>query len=365
MELRQLFTLVKRWYWLLILGLVVGVASGFLISRIQKPVYEATTKVLILHEPQQSTSTLAYLTEDQLIQTFASLITIQPVLNAVSAQLGYQVFPTQIQIQTITNTQIVKIIVDDQSPQRSAKIANALVDETIKRYDDLQGSQNTSSEAAITAQISTVEGQMTSVQTEITQTSDAIIKNQMDQLQSQMTPLQGEVASLQKEIAFLTPAITPDQNSVIAEKQARLNEIQPLLSAYELAYSNLVVQKKPMELGSADENKLALLQKSLASYQQNYIDLTSQLQTLHQTLSQSSSNVMQIETASAPADPIRPQLLVNALLAGAVGFALAVIGILLAENLVEYPSAPPEEVKPVKRSGRKKASPEAPAQSTR
>jgi capsular polysaccharide biosynthesis protein len=336
MEFKQLLTLLKHWYWVLFLGLLAGVVSGYLISRIQDPVYEATTKVLIMHASQQSTSSFAYLTDQQLTQTFGQLITIQPVLDAVSNKLGIKVYSTQIQVQPVLDTQIVKVIVDDKNPQRTAKIANALVEETIQRFEGLQVGQSTSSEAEIKAKIVAVEGQMASVQSEITLISGSIIKTQMEQIQSQMTPLQTEVSSLQKEIALITPASTSDQNSAIAEKQARLNQIQPLLTAYQLAYSNLVVLKKPMDLGSADENKLTLLQKTLALYQQNYIDLTSQLQSVRQSQSQNISNVMQIETASVPVTPVRPRILINVLLAGAVGLVLAVIVIFLLENPDEY-----------------------------
>jgi capsular polysaccharide biosynthesis protein len=339
MEIKDLVRLLKRWYWLLILGLGVGIVSGVVISRVQKPVYEATTKVLIMRASQQNTSTFAYLTDDQLNQTFGSLVTLQPVLDAVSSQMGYEVFATQIQVQTIQGTQIVKVIVDDQTAKRSAEIANALVSETIQRYENLQLSQGTTTEAEITSQLKDVEAQMASLQSEINQTSDAIIQEQTDQIQTQMVPLQDEVAGLQKDIAALTPAKTPDENSTIAEKQARLNQIQPLLSAYQLAYSDLVVLKKPMDLGSANENKLALLQKTLVVYQQNYVDLTSQLQSLRQTQGQNVSNVIQIESAALPAAPIRPRVMVNTLLAGAVGLGLAIIVIFCMENLIEMISA--------------------------
>jgi succinoglycan biosynthesis transport protein ExoP len=335
MEIRQFYILLKHWYWLLILGLVVGAGSGILISRIQSPVYEASTKILIMRAPQQSDSSMAYLSDLQLTQTFGQLLTIQPVLDVVSSKLAFKVYPTQIQVQPILDTQIVKVIVEDHNPQRVALIANALVEATIQRFDGLQAGQNTSSEADFQAQIDAVESQMTSLQSQISQTSESIISSQMEQIQSQMAPLQTEASSLLQEIALISPPSTMEQNSAIAEKQARLSQIQPLLTAYQQAYSNLVVLKKPMDLGSADENKLTLLQKKLVLYQQNYIDLTSKLLSAQQAQSQNISNVMQIETAYVPVTPVRPLILINTLLAGAVGMALAVIGIFLIENLYE------------------------------
>jgi capsular polysaccharide biosynthesis protein len=335
MEIKHLYFLLKQWYWLLIVGLVVGAASGILISKVQNPVYEATTKILIMRAPQQSDSSLAYLSDVQLTQTFGQLITIQPVLDEVSSKLGFKVFPTQIQFQPIQDTQIVKVIVEDNNPQRAALIANTSVEVTIQRFVGLQTGQNSSSETDIQAQIDAVESQITGMQSQISQTSQLIVKNQMEQIQSQMAPLQTEASNLQKGIALLSPSSTPEQNSIIAEKQARLNEIQPLLNAYQQAYSNLLVLKKPIDLGSPDEDKLTLLQKKLVLYQQNYIDLTTKLLSAQQVHSQNVSNVMQIETAPVPISPVHPQILINTLLAGAVGLMLAVIGIFLIDSLYE------------------------------
>jgi capsular polysaccharide biosynthesis protein len=146
MDLKQLIVMLKRWYWLLILGTVLGVAGGIILSRIQTPVYEAAARTLVMRAPDQSNSALAYLSPDELAATFSQLIVTQPVLDSVSSQLGVKVHKTQIQIQIVTNSQIIKVIVDDNDPQMSSKIANTLVKAAIKQYVDLQTGLYVSSE---------------------------------------------------------------------------------------------------------------------------------------------------------------------------------------------------------------------------
>ena len=89
----------------------------------------------------------------------------------------------------------------------------------------------------------------------------------------------------------------------------------------------------PIDDGSVDENNLLLLEKTLEVYQQNYVDLTSKLESLQQSHVQGISNVTKIQDAPVPAEPVRPQLLINTLLTTAVGLILAVIAVFLMENL--------------------------------
>jgi capsular polysaccharide biosynthesis protein len=341
MELKQLIVLLVRWFWLLLLGLVLGAASGILISRMQTPVYQATAKILVMRVPDTSTTGLAYLGDQQLAQTFIELITTRPVIDATSNQLGFRVDSSQIQVQKDSNSQIINVTAKDEDPQQSALIANTLVETAINRYVDLQVGQYTSMENDIQTQLNLLQGQMTSLQSQITETSGTIINTQKEQILSQMTPLQDEVFQLQQDIAQLTPATTWEQKSLLAEKQTRLEQIQPILTEYLAAYSNVVVLNKPMGLGSADENNLFLLEDTLGIYQKNYVDLTSKLELLQQSHVQGISNVTKIQDASVPVSNARPQMIINILLTSAVGLILAIVAIFMIENLdlaVRFPN---------------------------
>jgi uncharacterized protein involved in exopolysaccharide biosynthesis len=229
----------------------------------------------------------------------------------------------------------------DADPQQSALIANTIVEIAIKRYVDLQVGQYTSMESDVQAQLNLLQSRMTSLQSQITETSGTIINKQKEQLLSQMTPLQDEVSQLQQDIAQLTPAITLEQKSLLAESQARFDQIQPVLNAYLAAYSNLVVLNTPMGTGSVEENNLVLLQDTLRVYQQNYVDLTSKLELLQQSYVQGISNVTKIQDASVPVSNVRSQMIINTLLTSAVGLILAVVAIFMIENLdlaLRYPT---------------------------
>jgi non-specific protein-tyrosine kinase len=119
----------------------------------------------------------------------------------------------------------------------------------------------------------------------------------------------------------------------IAEKQARIDQIKPLLSLYQEIYSNLIVLGEPIRAGNGDDPQLTQLQSTLDLYQQIYINLLSSLETIRLARLQNTPNIVQIEPASIPDQPIRPRTLMNTVLASMVGLMLMVGFIFVFEHL--------------------------------
>src|SRR5512141_1483003 len=100
MELREYLAMARRWAWLLILGTVLGAAGGLAASLLQTPIYQASTRILVLRPASQGASAdLTYLNDQQLAQTYTQLLTTAPVLRSTSAELGYDVHQKQIHAQ--------------------------------------------------------------------------------------------------------------------------------------------------------------------------------------------------------------------------------------------------------------------------
>ena len=323
MELKQYFELVRRWAWLLVLGLVLGLAGGFFGSRYQTPIYQASTRLLVIRAPQEKISDTTYLSDQQMVQTYIQLATTQPVLDAVTGQLGYAVDKKQIQVGQIKDTQILQVTVEDPSPQHASDIANLLVQVLIDHNENLQSSRYAETESSLQTQVDQVQTQITSLQSQVEQLSTANVQKQLEDVKAQITPLQDEVNQLQQLIASLTPAYTTDRKTQLAQAQSRLNEIQPLLTLYQQIYSNLVVLGKPVDSGSGSDTRLTQLQSTLDLYQQIYINLLNSLELVKLARLQNTPNIVQIEPAALPGQPVRPRPLQNTLLAGAVGLMLA------------------------------------------
>lgn len=139
------------------------------------------------------------------------------------------------------------------------------------------------------------------------------------------------MTSLQKEIAALQPAKTLEAKTQLAEKQARIDQIQPLLNVYQQIYSNLVVLGRPVDSESARNSRLDRLQSTLDLYQNLYINLLSSLETIRLARLQNTPNIVQVDPAVAPKAPIGPRPLMNTALAAAVGLMLAAGIVFLVE----------------------------------
>src|SRR5512139_1487530 len=181
MELKQYLNLLRRWAWLLILGLVLGASAGYFFSRYQTPVYQATTRALVMRPPLEQSSDMTYYSDLQLVQTYIQLLTTGPVLEAASERLGYPVSAGQIKVRQNQETQIIEVTVDDNNPARAAEIANVMVAVLIDQNQSIQAGRYASTEESIQAQIDQVESQVNTLQRQVDQVSDQNFEQQLRQ----------------------------------------------------------------------------------------------------------------------------------------------------------------------------------------
>jgi polysaccharide biosynthesis transport protein len=342
MELKQYILFFRRWMWLLVLGLLLGGAVGYFGSKMQEPVYQASTRALVVRASQERSADLSYLSDQQLVQTYVELLNTKPVRDAASERLGYKIDKDQIKVQQTRDTQILEVSVDDKDAERTAEIANVLVDILIEQNGALQAGQYASTEQSLQAQIAQVEKQIDGLQLQVDKITTQDFQEQLDEAQAQIQPLQDEVANLQKEIVALEPAWNQERKAQIAEKQARIDQIQPLLNIYQQIYSNLLVLGKPVQSGSNDNSRLTQLQSTLDLYQNLYINLLSSLETVRLARLQNTPNIVKIEPATQPEKPIRPRTLMNTGLAAIIGLMLAAGIAFLVEYLDDTLKTPDE-----------------------
>ena len=335
MEIRRYFALVRRWAWLGILGLMVGAAVGYFSSAYQTPVYRATTRFVILRSAQSSFDYAAYLDSQQLVQTYVQLLTTDSVLSAASAELGYDVRGAKASANQVDDSQFVELTVEDTNPQHAADIANVLVTVLIDQNEKLQSVRYVTSEQNLQEQLDQVLAQINTLQTQINEISSATVADQLIQVQGQIDLLQTQITELETQVADLKKKFqTPERKTEIADKEATLEQIKPVLALYQQVYTNLVVLGKPVESADATSTRLDQLQTTLNLYQQIYVNLLNNLEAVRLARAQNTPNVKAVEPAVAPSptNPIRPRPQETTMLAAAIGLALAA-GIAF---LVEY-----------------------------
>lgn len=324
MEIKDYLIMIRRWAWLLGLGVCLGAVSGALASALQTPVYEATTRFMVIRAPQEKNSDYTYLSDQQLLQTYIQLLTTRPVLDAASAKLGFPVDRNQISIQQIQDTQAIKLSVRDTSAQRAADIANILIQVLVNQNETIQSGRYTLTEQNIQAQIKQIEEQIAEIRSNIDTISAETVQEQQKKVEAQIASLTSEVTQLQVDIQQLsTPAPRGlGEQTLIAEKQERLNQIQPILTLYQQLYMDLVVLGKPVSTEDST-TLLSQMQSTLQLYQQIYINLLNNLEEVRLARLQNTPNIVPIEYAIAPASPIQPRPVQNTGLSAIVGLLLA------------------------------------------
>ncbi len=182
MELKDYLSLVRRWAWLLAVGLVLGALGGLLVSIFQTPVYQASTRLLVMRAPQEKSTDYTYLSDQQLVQTYIQLLTTRPVIEGASAALGFVVDIDQIKVQQTRDTQAIQLTVEDQNPQRASDIANVLVQVLINQNEVIQAGRYASAEQNIQAQITQIENQISTMDTKTGAVSAETLLQQYQQI---------------------------------------------------------------------------------------------------------------------------------------------------------------------------------------
>ncbi|HET7144792.1 MAG TPA: polysaccharide biosynthesis tyrosine autokinase [Anaerolineales bacterium] len=341
MEISLYLSIARRWAWMLILGLVLGVVCGYVVAKLQTPVYQASTRVIASRASMQAASNAGsssfgegfyYISDQQLMQTYIELLKSSSIFDKASQALGYPVSSGQVQASQVNDTRILNISVEDTDPQRAADIANAVVEALILQNEEIEASRYNASDESLQIQIKQVEDQIASFQTTLDNQASITLSEQLAQVKAQMVPLETEATQLKKDIAILTPAFTSEQKSKVAELNARLDQIQPLLDLYQKIYADLVV----VGASGSTQNDNAIttrLQSTLVLYQQIYLNLINTREAIRLSRLQNSQSIDQIQVAVEPGSPIRPQPFSSAMLAGVVGLMIAAGIVFLIEYL--------------------------------
>ncbi len=342
MELRQYLFIFKRWAWLLIIGALLGMIGGYAGSLYQTPVYQSSTKALISRPPDQRVSDpySSYYDDQQTAITYTQLILTQPVLDKASQRLGYPVSAGQVNVQQARDTQIISVTTEDINPQRAAEIANTLVQVFTEYNDELQSSRYQASENSIQTQLTQVEGQIAVIQSEIDQLSSAGLEEQKQKVSTQIDDLQSQITTLKVAINDLqpkatngwqpTPTFTTEQYTTIQEKQAQIDQIEPILKQYQQIYANMLVQGT--DGVNSSNSRLTSMQTNLALYQQIHSNLVNSYESIRLERMRTTTNIVQLEPAVPSNYPVRPRPLTNVALGCVVGLMLAA-GIV---TLIEY-----------------------------
>ena len=347
MDIKQLFSTFKRWLWLVVLGTVIGGSLGYYLSSQQTPIYQAQARFVILPAAQTSYDYYSYLNNLNLISTYTQLLTTEDLLYEASNKLGFSVMKGQATASQVEDSKFVILTVKDADPYKAAAIANGLVDILIDQNNKLQTVQFESAERNLQARVDQAEEQIATLESQITSLSTEILQKQIENVQAQMTDVQSQINTLKLDISEIDPFSTSEVDQVrLSNDQAKIDELNPILSLYQQIYTQLVVLGKTPDSGEASSVDLDRLKTTLQLYQQIYISSINSLETLRLSKAQSTPTVMQVETAVKPTSPISPKPAQSALLGAVIGL-MATAGFAFLIEFLDDTLKTPDEIKDV------------------
>ena len=367
MDVKQVFSTIKHWLWLIILGCVIGAGIGYYISVRQTPIYQAQARFVILPAAQTTYDYYSYLNNQDLIDTYAQLLTTEELLFQASEALGFPVRKGQATATQVDDTKFVVLTVKDPDPFKAATIANGLVEIMISQNEKLQSVQFEAAEKNLQTRIDQAEEQIGILEAQITQMSGEMLQTQIESVQVQMDDVQAQVNNLKTDMAQIFPGslavenisqidleslsndlglLTEEEIAQLAAYKTKLDEIMPILELYQEIYTELVVLGQTSGTSARDPNDLERLKTTLNLYQQIYIASINNLETLKLAKAQNTPTVMQVETAVKPTVPISPKPMQTAMLGAAIGLFITAALVFLIEFLDDTLKTP-DEIKAV------------------
>lgn len=334
MELKRLIAMLRRWAWLIALLTILGTSAGYVVSQILTPVYQAETRVYVNRVRQEQIAGLTYQSDTQLVQTYIEMLTANLIQDAAARRLNMPIDPKAVQAAQIGDAQIITVAVTDSDPEKAAAIANTLIDELILQNETLHATRYETMEQSLQSQVAEVEAQIADLQNQSAQASEEDAASQLAEVNAQIDALSAEINQLSQEIAAAPAVPTVEERAVLAQKQARLAQIQPMLTLYQQLSTNLAVLGKPSQTGGVSVSaRQAQIDASIGLYQQIYLTLLNNLETVRLARSQGIPNIVQIEKASPPDTPIYPVPLMFTAVGAVIGLALSIAGLMFMEYM--------------------------------
>lgn len=184
-DIRRYFYLFWQWAWLIILLGVISAGSAYFISRRSTPVFETSTEVLVIAAPDLQTTTYnSILTSQNLVPTYADLLTNESILIEVINRLGLtkstSSLTSMITVGPVRDTSSIKISIDGSDRGQIALIGNTLVEVFIEKLNTLQSNRFTNTKENLQNELSSIDNQLKVAIADEAAATDPTVKNQLD-----------------------------------------------------------------------------------------------------------------------------------------------------------------------------------------
>ncbi len=213
LSIRAYLAIVWRWRRRIVGATLVAATLAFVLSLLMRPVYEASAALVV--GQTQTTDTPDYntlLLNEQLARTYSQLLTDKATLREVAKRLNLRTDDTTLSrlagaasVETVKDTQLVRVRVRDTNPTLAADIANTTLQVFIEQHET-----------------SLTEG----------------LNNSLNTLKSEMDALQGRTDSTQRSYDEEKAKPKPDQY-LLSRLDAVLKQYRATYNSFQQGYEEL------------------------------------------------------------------------------------------------------------------------------
>ena len=184
-EIQRYLSLLWHWAWLIILIGVIAGFGAFMISYRMTPLYETSTKVLVIASPVlQPASYDSNLNSQNLVPTYADMLTNESILGEVIKRLKLTQttvsLAKMIKVNPVLYTSTIKISIDGPDSAQIAQIGNTLVAVFIEKIKAIQSDRYTSTQGSLQKELASIDSLLQTALAEEAAATDPVIKSQID-----------------------------------------------------------------------------------------------------------------------------------------------------------------------------------------
>ncbi len=233
-DLRQYVDIIRRRLWLIVLSTVLSAIAAFVVSLNMTPIYQASTMLRVSSPPNPRgiTDIGALQTGQRLAETYAQLLSKDPVLDGVINNLGLDMTAKELQgavkVRAVRSTDLIEITVENADPVKAQRIANEIPKIFSQQDQLLRSSQYSQIKANLTEEMNQLEEKIRNLQKTIaekktSETADKdtaliILESELEQARSDYSTLLQtygniQLAEVQSSGSVITvvPAKVPDK----------------------------------------------------------------------------------------------------------------------------------------------------------
>jgi polysaccharide biosynthesis transport protein len=264
-DFKRLFAILQNCAWLLILVTVLGAVSAYVYSRLQRPVYEATTNILITRNLQQSVGDFSQtLSLSEVVQTYVRRLTLDEFLETVSQRLGYKVETDNANVSALPNTQVIQLKVQDVDPARAALIADTMVKILGEQNEALQAGRYAEAVQSLDIQIKDDETLIADIEAKLNEAKTNAFIEQTNQAKANIDATVNAIKVTTLELEQLHKISWTDVPSLLSDKKISLPQQQALLDQ-QIAEGNALQLKLSSDpQAQTDPNYAAALKVQIA-----------------------------------------------------------------------------------------------------